>query len=175
MDFLKTCPAQRFVHELLSAISWETGLGSVNTVKEAVRSRLHAYGGRFNLLPRDADLALAPLFEHVVNTAFRSKRALLQEDFRIQFDHATRQLVPRHQFSSLLAKMAAAENPAETVILADSGGALTEVLQGGLPPLPEPCCLRERLVEQNLATLKRSQLLVLSGTPAPEKARRRIW
>jgi tetratricopeptide (TPR) repeat protein len=171
IEFLKSASRQVVLKELIQPISWETSQGNVETAKEAVRLRLHAYGEKVNLLPQDADLAMAPLFERVADTAFRNKRALGRDDFIELFDRSTRVTVPRQQFASLMAQLAApSASPSKGIQVAGDDSAMSEILQGGLPPLPEPCCHRDNLTRGHLTTLRRSQMLVLFGTTGSGKS-----
>jgi hypothetical protein len=168
IEFLRSAPSDRILATFVQALSWEVDQGDVEVAKEAVRRRLHAYGERVGLLPSDTDLALPTLFEHVASVGFRNHRALDREDFRLVFEGATKQSVPRQQFASMLAQISGGTCATQTV--AFTPGVLAGALESSLPKLPEPCCARSALTNLQAETLIKNQALILFGSTGTGKS-----
>ncbi len=104
VDHLSRLSPQEFHTEFIAPIRWLPHQPDVSAVREEVRLRLHSFGERFRLLPRDSDLALAPLFEHVAHVAIKEHRVLTPDDLRVQFDNSTRVQIPIAKFNQLQAE-----------------------------------------------------------------------
>ena len=116
----------------------------------------------------DSDQALAPLFERVAHKAFRAKRNLTREDFRVVFDAATRESVPRTEIAMLRQLSAQFTLGQSSISPLATMGEIT--IRTKLPPLPTPCCPRRSLLENLRTVLTRHRFLALSGSTGKGKS-----
>ena len=89
LEFLKNGAPDQVYAALIRPIKWLTQHAGVESAKDAAQIRLHAYGERMGLLPKDADRALPHLFEAVAQTACKGHRTLTRETFRLLFEEVT--------------------------------------------------------------------------------------
>lgn len=149
-------------------MAWDLRAGGVEIAREAVRIRLHAYGELKGLSIQDSDRALSPLFEHVAHKAVEEKRSLSREDFRVVFDTATHESVPKAELAML--RMISAQFTHGIPAMAIATAGWDAGLETTLPPFPVPCCPRAALAHDLTSILLRHRFLALSGSTGTGKS-----
>ena len=132
-----------------------------------MRVKLRAYGERMNLLARDSELALAPLFEYIAHVAIKQHRILTRDDFRVQFEDATRINVPVSRYNQMQAALTAGLQP--------TSPATTEVNYSveeitSIPDLPVPCALRTAFVDILAASISEHGFVAIQGSTGKGKS-----
>lgn len=166
-EFLASATPNQLHQELIAPLVWDFREDRVEGARESVRIRLHVYGERKGLSIQDCDNALSSLFEYVAHKAFQQKRILSREEFRLVFDKATRESVPKAELAlyrrHFLQVVEAPATPAG-MAFGDEGILSKE------PDLPAPCCPRESLAASLKHILERTKFLALYGSTGTGKS-----
>lgn len=166
IDRLRNLSPEAFRTEFVCGIHWLTQQPDIDVVREMVRVKLHAYGEEKHLLARDSERALTPLFARVAHVAFREKRHLTLDDFRVLFDDSTSVSVPISQFKQMQAAMASLQPhlPQMTPMTF----AMAEALS--IPDLPVPCTMRIDLVDALRKRMVEHGLVAIQGSTGKGKS-----
>ncbi|MFA6547152.1 MAG: hypothetical protein WCS99_22235, partial [Limisphaerales bacterium] len=167
IEHLKRLTSEAFHTEFVRRIEWLAEQPDVDVIREAVRAKLCAYGSARHLLPGDSELALAPLFEHVVQVAIKQGQILNSSDFAERFDEATRVRVSRSQFNQMQSLIVGCIQPTQ--------GAASEISFASegivaLPDLPVPCAQRTQLVDTLTACVTEHGFLAIQGSTGKGKS-----
>ncbi|WP_373085442.1 hypothetical protein [Sneathiella sp.] len=164
-DHLRQLSPEQFRSEFICAIQWLQQQPDVEVIRDMVQAALHAYGETQHLASSDSDRALTRLFEHIAHVAFRDRRALTREDFRILFEDSTRISLPISQFNQMQAALAFPQSPSS--LAANVNFSATEQ---SIPDLPTPCAPRTETVDILVESLRGHNFVAVQGSTGKGKS-----
>lgn len=166
VEHLQRLSPEAFRTEFIRRIQWLSQQPDIEVLRETVCVKLRAYGEARHLLPRDSELALAPLFTHVAHVALRQRRVLTRDDFRVLFDDSARISVPLSQYNQMKVLAAGLQPPSTSCSEVNYSVAATP----SIPDLPVPCAQRTVLVDALVLCVNENKFVAIQGSTGKGKS-----
>jgi len=166
IEHLRQCSPESFHREFIQRIQWLSRQPDVDVIRDIVRVKLRAYGESKHLLARDSERALAPCFEYIAHVAIKKHRILTRDDFRVQFDDATRVSVPVSHYNQMQAAFATGLQPTSST--SEVNYSVAEITS--IPDLPVPCAPRTAFVDILAASVNEHGFVAIQGSTGKGKS-----